>query len=122
MRPARAGSAPGNLSAELGAMTLRELIETARATLSRLGDRPLDTQSDGDAHALATGVLDLLGADTVPCGLETPTPHTHINRGHPPAVCIPDQYGGATIPPDEARALAALLLLAADKAERIGRG
>src|SRR5688572_11716629 len=51
-------------------MTLQELLQTARATLSRLGDRPLDTQSDGEAHALATGVVDLLGVDTVPCGFE----------------------------------------------------
>lgn len=107
-------------------MTLQELLETARATLSRLGDRPLDYIGDGQAHALATGILEMLGADTVPCGWESPSglPNCGIRVNGDGTeeqirlVRFPDQWGGAAATPDDARVLFGIGLRACDEAER----
>lgn len=103
-------------------MTLQELLQAARATLSRLGNRQLDTASDGDAHRLATGILDMLDVDTVPCGWNPPRVFgIRPTRQNPAgearvAVALGDEE--FVFEPRDLRDMCAMWLRACDEAER----
>jgi hypothetical protein len=100
-------------------MTLDSLLDLARKV--RRGGVIGELVTDG--QGLARAILDLLG-EAQPCGWEEPA----AVQVHPeyvfPTVTLPAQWSEAKVSPDEARALARMLLHAADAAQlaRAGNG
>ena len=66
----------------------------------------------GGLNSLADLVITLLG-EAQPCGFSTPT----LNNG---GLDLPSAWADTTVSPDEARAMARMLLVAADEAEKPG--
>lgn len=91
-------------------MTITYLLDMARnyATARNV--------SVSAAHDLAQGILDLLG-EAQPCGWEAPTVWTLETHPPQPAVRVPSSWSdGLSVSPDDAEAMARMLLHAAAEA------
>ena len=94
-------------------MTLEEAIALANETLVTLGKYGITFPSEQRMHDFARFLIDTL-ASAQPCGYEAPA--TGRDGDGNPTVIVPDWHG--SVDPADARAMAAMLLRAADEAER----
>lgn len=94
-------------------MTMEELLALAK----NIARKSLHDDRDVAAQRLADAVLDLLG-ESAPCGWEQPV--IANDRNVPPSfyVEVPSTWC-AMVSPSDARAMARMLLVAADEAEEL---
>lgn len=94
-------------------MKLDALLALATTVVNEIGQRELDNEQEASRYYLARGFLDLFG-ESQPCGWPEPV----VDRGLNPIGITWECLGTKAITPTESRALAAMLIRAADEAER----